>query len=331
MGVDCPVSKGRRNACKVIIKINKSKSHETLFHIYFRLFCESADYVLASKKILMIRKAPVYLVFATLLFSACTSKPDEDPVEDQQVSIAPSILPFSLVGTQPHDISYFTEGLEFHNGQLYESSGPSTNENGTGPGPYPSGFGVVDSASGKVSPKVMLDKIKYFGEGITFFNGKIYQITWREKTGFVYDAKSFKKLREFTLPTAEGWGLTHDTMHIIMSVGTNQLYYLHPDSLTTSNIVSVHDNNGPLTSRLNELEYINGYIYANEWYTNYIVKIDPLSGKVVGRLDLSRQVAEAAQRNPSANEMNGIAYDSVSNNILVTGKNWPVMYKIRLQ
>jgi glutamine cyclotransferase len=279
----------------------------------------------------MMHKRSRYLVFFSLVIASCNSEPEETNSTEPQVSIAPSIIPFSLVGSQPHDVTYFTEGLEFHNGQLYESSGPSTAENGAGVGPYPSGFGVVDSATGKVIEKVTLDKAKYFGEGITFFKGKIYQITYKEKTGFVYDAKTYKKLREFTLPTPEGWGLTHDTSHIIMSVGTNQLYYLHPDSLNTVNILSVHDNNGPLTTRLNELEYINGYIYANEWFTNYIAKIDPSSGKVVGRIDLSRQVAEAAQRNPNSNEMNGIAYDSVSNNILITGKNWPVIYKIRLQ
>ncbi|MHA4846209.1 glutaminyl-peptide cyclotransferase [Flavitalea antarctica] len=279
----------------------------------------------------MMHKRFKYFVFLSLIIAACNDEPEETITEDPQVSTAPSILPFSLVGTQPHDVNYFTEGLEFHNGQLYESSGPSTDPNGTGNGPYPSGFGIVDPATGKVTEKVTLDKKKYFGEGITIFRDKIYQVTYKEKTGFVYDLKTYKKLREFTLPSPEGWGLTHDTSHIIMSVGTNQLYYLHPDSLTTVNIVSVHDNNGPLTTRLNELEYINGYIYANEWLTNYIAKIDPTTGKVVGRLDMSRQVAEAAQRYPGGNEMNGIAYDSANNNILVTGKNWPVIYKIRLQ
>jgi glutaminyl-peptide cyclotransferase len=277
-------------------------------------------------------KIPKYIVFLFLAVAGCTSEPSDDPgTENQQVSISPTILPFSLVGTQPHDTGFFTEGLEFHNGKLYESSGSSSGENGTGPGPFPSAFGIVDSITGKVDLKVTLDKTKYFGEGITFFRGKIYQLTYKEKVGFVYDAKNYNKIKEFSLPAEEGWGLTHDTSRLIMSVGTNQLYYLHPDSLTTTNILTVHDNNGPLTSRLNELEYINGYIFANEWYTNYIAKIDPSTGKVVGRMDMSRQVAEASQRNPSANEMNGIAYDSASNNILVTGKNWPVIYKIRLQ
>ncbi|RYZ19604.1 MAG: glutaminyl-peptide cyclotransferase, partial [Sphingobacteriales bacterium] len=150
-------------------------------------------------------------------------------------------------------------------------------------------------------------------------------------TGFVFDAKTFQKIKEFALPAAEGWGLTHDTASLIMSVGTNQLYFLHPETLATTNMITVHDNNGPITSRLNELEYINGYVYANEWLTNYIAKIDPSTGKLVGRLDMSRLIAEAAQRNPNGNEMNGIAYDSASNIILVTGKNWPVFYKIRLK
>ena len=274
-----------------------------------------------------------FLYFFVLLFSlsACGDNEEDPTGNETMVTTGPPLIPFSVVGSQPHDISYFTEGLEFYNGQLYESSGSGIDPNGAGPGPYPSAFGVVDSATGKVTPKVTLDKSKYFGEGITFFNGKVYQLTYQEKKGFVYDAKTFQKLREFTLPAPEGWGLTHDTSHLIMSVGTNQLYFLHPDSLHVTNMITVHDNNGPVTSRLNELEYINGYVYANEWYSNFIAKIDPSSGKIVGRLDVSRLIKEAAQRNPNGNEMNGIAYDSVSNHILLTGKNWPVIYRIRLQ
>ena len=274
-----------------------------------------------------------FFYFFILLFSlaACGDSDQDSSDTETMVTTGPPVLPFSVVGTQPHDISYFTEGLEFYSGQLYESSGSGTDPNGAGPGPYPSAFGVVDSATGKVTPKVTLDKSKYFGEGITFFKDKVYQLTYQEKKGFVYDANTFQKLREFTLPTPEGWGLTHDTSHLIMSVGTNQLYFLHPDTLHVTNMITVHDNNGPVTSRLNELEYINGYIYANEWYSNYIAKIDPSSGKVVGKLDVSRLIKEAAQRNPNGNEMNGIAYDSVSNHILLTGKNWPVIYRIRLQ
>ncbi|RYG06364.1 MAG: glutaminyl-peptide cyclotransferase, partial [Chitinophagaceae bacterium] len=170
----------------------------------------------------------------------------------------------------------------------------------------------------------------FFGEGITIFKGKIYQLTWQEKVGFVYDAKTFQKLREFSLPAAEGWGLTHDTASLFMSVGTNQLFVLNPDALNTLNILTVHDNNGPVAARLNELEYINGYIYANEWLTNYISKIDPSSGKIVGKLDLSRLAEEAKLRNANSNEMNGIAYDSAANQVLVTGKNWPLIYRIRM-
>jgi glutaminyl-peptide cyclotransferase len=272
-----------------------------------------------------------YLFIILLLASGCKDTTEDEVIDEPQVTAGPSILPFSVVGTQPHDISYFTEGLEFHEGKLFESSGPGTDPNGVGAGPYHSGFGIVDSATGKVSNKVTLDKNKFFGEGITIFKGKIYQLTWQDKTGFVYDAKTFNKIKEFPLPAPEGWGLTHDTANLIMSVGTNQLYFLNPETLNTINIINAHDNNGPLTSRLNELEYINGYIYANEWYTNYILKIDPSTGKVAGKLDLSRQVAEAKQRNPNSNEMNGIAYDSAANQILVTGKNWPVIYRIRMQ
>jgi glutamine cyclotransferase len=279
----------------------------------------------------MIRSRLIILAFVALFIGSCKDNGEETTTDDPQVSSAPPFLPFSVVGVLPHDTSYFTEGLEFHEGKLFESSGPGTDPNGTDVGPYPSAFGIVDSVTGKVQTKVELDKKKYFGEGITIFDGKIYQLTWKENVGFVYDAKTYKKLKEFTLPAPEGWGLTHDDKSLIMSAGTNQLYFLDPDSLTTRNILSVFDNNGPLTSRINELEYINGFIYANEWYTNYILKIDPANGKIVGRIDLTRQVNEARSKYANSNEMNGIAYDSASNNILVTGKNWPEIYKIRLQ
>jgi len=266
------------------------------------------------------------VLFTTL--AACneseTNNPDNTDGNNSAAAPPPAIQ-YAVVNKFPHDTSYFTEGLEFYKGQLFESSGGNANES-----PYPSEFGIADLKTGKVTTKVQLDKTKYFGEGITIFRDKIYQLTWTSQVGFVYDANTFKKLQEFKLPAKEGWGLTHDSANLIMSDGSSNLYYLTPDSLKLLNILRVTDNNGPVPN-INELEYINGYIYANQWETPYILKIDPETGKVVGRLDLTQLQNEATAMNPRADVSNGIAYDSASGKLYVTGKKWPFLYEIKLQ
>jgi Glutamine cyclotransferase len=238
---------------------------------------------------------------------------------------APPAIQFSILNKYPHDTTYFTEGLEFYNGQLFESSGGNADES-----PYPSEFGIADLKTGKVESKVKLDKTKYFGEGITIFKDKIYMLTWTSGLGFIYDAKTFQKIGEFQLPAKEGWGLTHDSVNLIMSSGNNNLYYISPDSLKLMNILRVVDNNGPVPN-INELEYVNGYIYANQWETPYILKIDAETGKVVGRMDLTALQNEASSVYPNANVLNGIAYDSISGNLYVTGKKWPFIYEIKVR
>jgi glutamine cyclotransferase len=262
--------------------------------------------------------------FSTL--AACNdtgTSPGDDSAKNE--STAPPAIQYAVVNKFPHDTSYFTEGLEFYKGQLFESSGGNANES-----PYPSELGISDLKTGKVDPKVKLDKSKYFGEGITFFNDKLYHLTWQSQVGFVYDANTFKPIKEFKLPSKEGWGLTHDSANLIMSDGSSNLYYLTPDSLKLLNILRVTDNNGPVAN-INELEYINGYIYANQWETPYILKIDPGTGKVIGRIDLDNLQKEAAAVYPNADVLNGIAFDSATNKILVTGKRWPFLYEIKLQ
>lgn len=155
----------------------------------------------------------------------------------------------------------------------------------------------------------------------------MYQLTYKEGKGFVYDVKTFEKLKEFPYKS-EGWGLTNDGKHLIMSTGGSNLYYLDPDSLSFLKMLPIQNNNG-YANNINELEYINGFIYANEWLTPNILKIDPNTGYVVGKLDLAKQVAEVKNRYPDAQEMNGIAYDSTSGKTFITGKKWPVIYEIR--
>ena len=234
------------------------------------------------------------------------------------------IIDFVYIKSYPHDTTAFTEGFLIHNGKLYESTGATIDLPQT-----KSLFGIVDLTTGKIEPKVVLDRSKYFGEGITFLNGKVFQLTYKTKIGFVYDATNFKKIKEFTFPSEEGWGLTTDGINLIMSDGTYELTFLNPITLQTVKKISVTEN-GYAKDYLNELEYIKGYIFANIWKTNTIVKIDPVDGKVVGKLDLSSLAYEAKNIYLRSLEMNGIAYDSVKNRIFVTGKLWPKIYELQI-
>ena len=167
--------------------------------------------------------------------------------------------------------------------------------------------------------KCELDKTKYFGEGIAFLNNKLYQLTYKNHLGFIYDAKSFKQISTFSYFNAEGWSLTTDGINLIMSDGTANLTFISPDSLRPVKIIAVREN-GALLEKVNELEYIKGFIYANVWQTNDLVKIDPSNGKVVGKLDLNSLALEAKYKNPNSDVMNGIAYDSTTDKIYITGK-----------
>lgn len=267
-----------------------------------------------------------YLILAFLFISlllACDDNPGEN--ENNGSIIVPiSNLNYVFVNSYPHDITAFTEGLLFHNGEIFESTGSPKNLPHT-----KSLFGILDLENGNINVKVKLDRDKYFGEGITFLTGKVFQLTYDTKVGFIYDAISYKELGQFTIPTNEGWGLTTDGENLIMSDGSDVLTYMDPESLKVVKKVTVTQN-GAVRNYLNELEYINGYIFANIYTTNYIVKIDPVSGKVIGKLDLSRLTEEAKSIYPGSMELNGIAYDSVTRNIFVTGKMWPKIYEIKI-
>ena len=229
----------------------------------------------------------------------------------------PAQLTFTITNQYPHDTSTYTEGLEFHDGKLYESGGQYGS----------SKLASVDLATGKSLSKVPLDK-KYFGEGITILNNKIYQLTWKEKTCFVYDAKTFEKLKEFSYD-GEGWGMTNNGKQIINSDGSNNLYFRDPETFKVLSIVGVTDNNGPV-GNVNELEYINGYILANIWQSDVIIKIDPESGKVLAKADFSgtkeKYFPEAMDK---AEVLNGIAYDSTTKRLFITGKYWPKIFEVK--
>lgn len=266
------------------------------------------------------------VLFALASCSSDKTEVNRNETASQQTSnesAAPAAINYGVVQAYPHDTTAFTEGLLFHAGKLYESTGSPTDMAQT-----KSVIGEVDLNTGKLQVKVELNRNKYFGEGMVILNNKVYQLTYLSKVGFVYDFPTFKKLGEFTFPSTEGWGLTTDGTYLIMSDGTSQLTYLHPDTFKTEKILGVADNQGAV-EKLNELEYIKGFIYANIYTTNTIVKIDPESGKVVGKLDLSSLAQDARAKNPAALELNGIAYHAATDQVYVTGKMWPNIYALQ--
>lgn len=269
-----------------------------------------------------LRNSLCFLLPALLAFQ-CGQKPEpQTPVEPEEAE--PASIQVKFLRSYPHDISSFTEGFLFEKGKLYESTGASPGLDETR-----SLFGSVDLSTGRIQKNVEIDGARFFGEGITFLNGKVYQLTWQNKIGFEYDAKTFKKLREFPLPGEEGWGMTTDGKSLIMSDGSSQIYFLDPTSLKKTKSINVTDR-GYSIDKLNELEYIDGSIYANVWMTNTIVKFDAQSGKVTGKLDLSAFAAEAMSLNPKALEMNGIAWEPDKKELYITGKMWPRIYVLKL-
>jgi glutaminyl-peptide cyclotransferase len=279
---------------------------------------------------------PKFLIPLLFIFSLAISCNDSSNSSENSGSIAepatsnePPAITYTILNTLPHDTNSYIEGLVMHDGKLYESSGAPQEYEKTR-----SIVGIVDPVSGKIVVKAELDRKKYFGEGIAILKNKLYQLTWKNfegliKKGFIYDLKTFKKTGEFDFPSNEGWGMTTDGKSLIMSDGSSNLTYLDPVTFKTNRIVGVTDNNGPV-GNINELEFVNGNILANVYQTPYIIRIDPNTGKVVGKADFSNLVKEVKFKNPDVDYMNGIAYDSAKNKIYITGKLWPNFYEVRL-
>lgn len=266
------------------------------------------------------------LILSGTFFIGCDTGKQKEKIIEQPVVVESAKIPeikFTVENQYPHDITSFTEGFLFHDNKLFESTGAPENLPQT-----KSLFGIVDLKTGKIDVKAELDKNIYFGEGIVFLNGKIFQLTYKNQMGFIYDGKTFKNIGKFNYANREGWGLTTDGKSLIMSDGTSYITYLDPTSFAVTKTLDVAENNY-VVENINELEYIKGFIYANIWMTNTIVKIDPNTGDVVAKMDLSSLSAESKTKNPTSLEMNGIAYDSITNKVLVTGKLWPTIYEIK--
>ena len=263
-------------------------------------------------------------------FISCdnSSSPDYDsslPIPAVNNIPAAEPIMFKIEGVYPHDPNAFTQGLEFHNGKLYEGTG----------GLGASNLRIVDIETGKVEKNYLIPDSSVFGEGITIFKNKIYQLTWQNNKIFVYNLNDISYPIDTFKWNRDGWGATNDGSHIIISDGSSKLYFVQPDEnkkeMKINKILTVADNRGEVDS-LNELELINGYVYANRWLTNDIVKIDTATGYVVGKMNLAgllKQYDPGAKVNEGS-VLNGIAYDSATQKLFITGKDWPRIFEIKL-
>ncbi len=227
------------------------------------------------------------------------------------------IQSYEVVASFPHDTGAFTEGLFFQEGVLYESTGLEGR----------SDIRKVDPVTGKVLQKRDLDA-RYFGEGIVAWKGKLVELTWRDGIGFVYDLKTFEPKATFAYP-GEGWALTHDNRRIVMSDGTAELRFLDPETLKETGRIKVTDGGGEV-SNINEIEWIDGEVWANIWQTDWIARIDPATGRVKAWIDMTG-LLPAQDRTGREDVLNGIAYDAKGRRVLVTGKFWPKLYEIRVK
>ncbi len=231
--------------------------------------------------------------------------------------IKPEKKSYKIINTYPHDNQAYTQGLYFEDGILYEATGLENK----------SSLRKVDIKTGEVI-KSIISPNNVFGEGITIFNDKIYQVTWRDYIAYVYDKENFNLISEFSLNT-EGWGLTNDEDYLYLSDGTHYLHKIEPASFTVIEKIEVYDNESKIMY-LNELEYINGLIYANVYTSDVIIAVDPNSGKVMQKIDLSG-ILNQKFYTPNTDVLNGIAYDKKNNRIFVTGKNWPKLFEIKIK
>jgi glutaminyl-peptide cyclotransferase len=224
---------------------------------------------------------------------------------------------YQVVNVWPHDPNAFTQGLIFSDGKLLESTGQEGR----------SSLRRVELQTGSVLQRVPVPE-PYFAEGLTLLNGKLYQLTWQHQVGFIYDAQKLEQVGKFNY-TGEGWGLTTDGHSLILSDGSNRIRFIDPDSFRVTKTIAVLDGQTPV-NELNELEYVQGEIYANIWHDQRIVTIDPQTGRVTGWIDLSGLLQPGEVVDPDA-VLNGIAYDESTHRLFVTGKLWPHLFEIKLK
>lgn len=258
--------------------------------------------------------------------SALVYYPDGNKKINNSFTVFPEVKPevygYKIINEYPHDATAYTQGLEYHNGFLYETTGQRGE----------SSLRKVDIETGKVLQKIDIDK-KYFGEGMTIFNDKIYWLMWTSKKGFIYNLDTFEKEGEFNYnKSVEGWGLTHNETELIKSDGTNKIWFLNPENQSEKRHIEAYTYDRAV-DQLNELELINGKLYANKYQQNTIIILDPNTGIVEGLADLrglKKEMEKTQKLTPQDEVLNGIAYDAVNNRLFVTGKRWSKLFEIEL-
>lgn len=275
----------------------------------------------------MINKIlPIFSLLLFLISCQNSSSPDFDSSLPVNNIPPPSQIMFKVTAVYPHDPTAFTQGLEFHDGKLYEGTGEYNRSN----------LRIVDIKTGKIEKNYLIPDKSIFGEGITIFKNKIYQLTWKSQKVYVYNPGDFSHPVDTLKWDREGWGATNDGKNIIISDGSSHLFFVQPDEkskeMRVNKVLTVADNKGEVDS-LNELELINGYVYANRWLTNDIVKIDTATGHVTGKLNLTGLLQQYDPNAPIEDGavLNGIAYDSNSKKLYITGKDWPKLFEMELQ
>ena len=261
----------------------------------------------------------VLALLVTLSVSSCSNLPESTDYPDSEDSTVSDDIPFytyRVINTYPHDRNASTQGLVFENGFLYEGTGLR-------------GYSTLRRVELETGDVLQIREIPYqlFGEGITIYKDKIIQLTWQAKIGFVYNKGSFDLLQQFNYPT-EGWGITYDGKQLIMSDGTSTLHCLDPETFSEIGQIEVSDNNSRVPG-LNELEYVQGEIYANVWQTDLIARISPDTGRVTGWINLEGLLAPEDGED-TVGVLNGIAYDQNNNRLLVTGKLLPKVFEIEV-
>jgi glutamine cyclotransferase len=261
-----------------------------------------------------MNKIVLFFLFSTFIvllpfFLSAQNGVTENPPEE---------IAYKIIRTYPHPPGSFTQGFVYEDGFLYEGTGQYGS----------SSLRKIKMETGEILNEIRLPR-HLFGEGITIFKDRIIQLTWFSKIGLVYDKKSFQQLDVFRYPIPiEGWGITTDGKHLIISDGSDRLYFLDPKTFSLIKRLNVFDYRGPVW-KINELEYVDGAIYANVWQSSKIIKIDMKSGRVIGCIELNEIIPDN-YRSHNDNVLNGIAYDSKKKRFFVTGKMWPHVFELEL-
>ena len=262
----------------------------------------------AYKRCLITALISCFVVLSVSTSPALSPHADEPPVT----------IPYKITKAYPHAPGSFTQGLVYEKGFLFEGTG----QYGL------SSLRKIKFETGEILKETKLPK-NLFGEGITIYKDKIIQLTWLSRTGFVYDKNSFRLLDSFRYPVPiEGWGLTTDGSHLIMSDGSDRLYFLDPETYDIKRQLDVYDHRGPIRN-INELECVGGAIYANVWQKDYIARISTRTGRVTGWINL-KGILSQEDRSKPVDILNGIAYDAKNDRLFVTGKLWPKLFEIKL-